>query len=622
MTAEPPERLPRWFLLLPLLVVAVWWPLDPYWASDDWFALHYAADFGNVLKDFTGPQYSASDLFFFYRPLITASHWLDVAIGGNHPFWAHLCNVLVHAANALLGACLWRRLVADGRAFAAGALFALCPGLIGGLGWAAGRTDGLAALAGLGTVLLTVRWLEGRQRTRAPALLTLAAGLLCKETVLCVPGLVALAAFALAAPGPAVRLRQAVRTTWPFAVVLVGYFGLRLLALGRLGGGYDGAAYPPLSMLAGFGSYAFDLVDPLRWTAAADVLPATIAGSPLRPWFGAIPALAALAWLLQSAPRRRATVLAFAWFALASVPLASFFVAADNHHNLRYFALGFAGLAGLLAAGGWLPTLLTVAVFAPALAQMRLEQWRADTESRQLHRQLLQQVDAALPTPWFVAGLPHTSPSGMALQYHFGVDRVLEPPFGNGGVRVFAHRPFFAAPGAVNLLDADGLPLALPSGTTMLLRGGELLTTLPPRPILALPLACPPIVDCTTPRLEQIAQKTVVERIVTPGLRAEAMRLVFFTATGYLGAVVDQHAPVGAADGHVDLLRFFTDARCADRRELIRELQLPVVVDLLPEFPVLIEAGRARNGVFEPTHRARALVTFRFDRGLPALLRR
>ena len=101
-----PDPLPRWFWLLPLLAMLAWWPLDPYWQSDDFLALHYANDLGRVAHDFAGPQYGATDIWWFYRPLITASFWLDQQLGGGALPVSLYSNVLAHGASALLAALL------------------------------------------------------------------------------------------------------------------------------------------------------------------------------------------------------------------------------------------------------------------------------------------------------------------------------------------------------------------------------------------------------------------------------------------------------------------------------------------------------------------------------------
>ncbi|MGE3171876.1 MAG: glycosyltransferase family 39 protein [Planctomycetota bacterium] len=623
LDSEPaaPGALPRWFWLLPLAVAAAWWPIQPYWASDDYFALHYARDFGNVLADFLGPQYAADDLFFFYRPLITLSLWLEQQVAGSDPFLAHLDNVLVHAASALLVGCLWRRLLDDGPAFAAGLVWALSPMHIGGIAWAVGRTDGTSTVFGLLSMLMLVRWIEGRQRTRLPSLLLMATALLCKETALCLPGLAALLAFAMAGEdGFAARARAALRGAWPHALLLAGYLAWRIGVLGRMGG-YDAASFSePLLMLAGFGRYALDLLDPLHWKLPTEGLPPAITQAWWPPWIGLLPALLAL-WSCARRGRRQPALLCLGWFALASVPLAGFFLQADNHHNLRYFALAFAGLAGLLVAGGKVAIAVALLVFVPPLVQVRLDQWRADRTSAAMHQKLVQQLADAPPGPWFIAGLPHQDPTSTALQFHFGIDRMLEPPFARGGVQVYAHRPFFRLPGAAVLQDDDDLPIAPPEGTTFLFRGPDLLISVPQKALPALPLQAPAVIDLSVARLFELNRGELVVRLVTPGVRTDALRVTFFTASGYFGATVANHAPAGAADGGLDLLRFFQQAEWAHGRDMIHGLELPTILDRVPEFPVLIEGGTVQNGAFRPTHRARQLLRVRFDRQLPALLR-
>jgi hypothetical protein len=129
--------LPIWFWLLPLAAAAAWWPLEPYWQSDDFFAVHYAQHLRAVGADFHGPQY-----------------------GG--PLVGHVANVIAHAANALLVGLLWRRFLPIGAAFAAGLLWALLPSHTGTVQWTVGRVDGHTAVWYLLAVWSAVRAHERR----------------------------------------------------------------------------------------------------------------------------------------------------------------------------------------------------------------------------------------------------------------------------------------------------------------------------------------------------------------------------------------------------------------------------------------------------------------------------
>jgi len=625
LTVAAPQPLPRAFWWLPLLVLAAWFPVDSYWASDDFFALHWAKDFGNVLHDFTGPWYGAEDLFFFYRPLITLSLWLELQLAGANPFLAHFDNAIAHACSAMLVGCLWRRWLSDGYAFAAGLVWGLSPMHIGAVAWAIARTDGFSCLFALSSALLFCRFLEGSSH-RASSLLAFALALCCKETVLPVPALLALVAFARSTQSAVVaRTMAAARATWPHFALLAAYLAWRLLCLGRMGG-YDAAEYHALPMARGLADYAGGLVNPLSW------VPLLSDGRllPLPTWaiatIGFVPAALGVAFCLGRA-RFGALLGSIAWFLCASVPMASFFAQSDNHHNLRYFCLAFVGLAGLVAAGGRVAVAIALASACAGLFVVRIEQAGADMQSRDMHEQLLRMQEDGAPFPWFVAGLPHQSPNGVALQLHFGIDRLLEPPFGagdgKGGGKVFAHRPTFALPGAVDLVDLDGVPVVPPLGTTLMFAGSDMLSTVQAREIAELPLQCPEVVDCTSPALYRLNDGTAPVRIRMPGVRTQALRVTFFTASGYLGALAPNHAPQDSKDGLLDLLTLFQQAQWAPGRELIRGLEPSTIMDLDPSFPVLIEGGTfdPATGAFTPTHRARRMVTFRFDRGLPKVMR-
>ena len=423
--------------------------------------------------------------------------------------------------------------------------------------------------------------------------------------------------------GLAERARFAANAAWPHFALLAAYLAWRIACLGRMGG-YDAAEYHALPMALGLADYASGLVNPLSW------VPLLSDGSllPLPAWamatIGFAPA--ALGVALCVGKRRFGALLgSLAWFLCASVPMASFFAQSDNHHNLRYFCLAFVGLAGLVAIGGRVAIAIALASACAGLFVVRIEQAGADKQSRGMHEQLLRMQQEGAPSPWFVAGLPHQSPNGVALQLHFGIDRLLEPPFGsNDGKtvgKVFAHRPTFAVPGAVDLTGLDGLPTVPPLGTTMMFAGSDVLTTVQAREIAELPLQCPDVVDCTSPALYRLNDGSAPVRIATPSVRTQAMRLTFFTASGYLGALVPNHAPEGSPDGLVDLLTFFQQAQWKPGNELIRGLEPSTIMDLVPEFPVLVEGGTYADGVFTPTHRARRMVTFRFDRGLPKVMR-
>ena len=186
--------MPRWLWLLPGLTAALWWPVLPYFASDDFIAISYASDLGRVARDFIGPQYGATDVWLFYRPLITLSFWCDQAFGGATPYVGHVSNVLAHASSALLVALIWRRFLSDRRAFFAGLLWGMMAGHVGSLAWTVGRVDSHTTLWCLLAIWLCLRNVEGARRGWTVALAT-AAGLMSKELAVAAPPLCSWLAF-------------------------------------------------------------------------------------------------------------------------------------------------------------------------------------------------------------------------------------------------------------------------------------------------------------------------------------------------------------------------------------------------------------------------------------------
>jgi len=628
--------LPHWFWFLPLLAIVLWWPIDAFWASDDFFALHYAQDRAHALADFTGWQYGAEDLWFFWRPLITLSFHLDVLLAGGNPFWAHLENVLAHGACVLLAGLLWRRVLSNGLAFAAALLWSIMPGHTGTIAWAVGRVDGHTTVWILLSLLMFVRWCEGKDRTRAFSLIAMLLALASKELAFAVAPLCTVIGFAI---------RRSWLAAFPHWLLLGAVIAFRIGVLGRFGG-YLETAFDPLPMAYGYLDYIGNVLNPWRWHNLA-VTESTIgaAADALR-WLGFLPALIALWFCLRrkSAPL---VALSLCLFAIASVPIAGFFASSENPHNLRYFYLASLALTGLLVAFGRVAVVIAFAAFAPAFMLARLDQHYADAESAEMHRKLVRQTDGQQGL-WFAAGLPHSNNIGNVVQMHFGIDRMLRPPFADGQAKLYAHRPLLNEWNALSLHDQSDQPIAVPGAHTVLFRSADLLVTVPELPMQELPIKAEwrttaqnssqpgPWLDVTatgldlsSARMQQLKDggdkavgSGIEARLVTPSIRPAAYRVTIFTANGYLCSVVPADASSEGTDGTIDLLRFFRDTQCVPLGYLLRLLEVPTIVDLTPSFPVLIEAGRIRNDQFVPTHRARTLPVMHFDRGYPAVVRR
>lgn len=620
--AAPGTRLPRWFWLLPTIAIVAWWPLDPYWQSDDFMALHYAQDLARTLHDFAGPQYGATDIWWFYRPLITLSFWLDQQLGGavaGVSFWS---NVLAHATSTLLAGLIWRRFLGDRPAFAAAALWAVLPSHLGSIAWAVGRVDSHTTVWCLATVWLCQRRLvHGRGAPMVAATTALALGT--KELALVLPALATLVLW-LQRRGPRMeRARAALRTAAPAWAALLAYLPLRLFVLGRFGG-YDAAAYEPLLMLRGLGLAVVHLLVPLAWIGG-DGLPTTpgwlwLAGA-------ATPVVLALQRTLhQRGPGFVAGVAAA--FLVAAAPMASILAAVDNPHTLRNYYLPALALTGLIAAAGLPVTVAVLLAWAWPFVAARQEQHAADRQTAAMHHALLALDTTAPPGPLFVAGLPHTSPRGLTVQLHFFVDRLLRPPFADSSRPLYALRPLADDPMVSRLWPAGAAGWAPVAGATFAFAAPTTLRAVPAAPLLPELVVTGDdrgVFDFSTPRLAGL-ERGISSTLSTPGVRGPWYRVTVFTACGYLASVCPDHADSGT-DGQIDALRLLAGARkafYAPGAFLGDGLTVPATTDLDTDFPLLLEAGTVDPGssTFLPTHRASRLLRLRLDRGYPAWVRR
>ncbi|MBL8755907.1 MAG: hypothetical protein JNK15_21610, partial [Planctomycetes bacterium] len=541
-----PAPAPRWFWLLPLLAIAAWWPWAPWWQSDDYFAVHYAQEGTNVLRDFVGPQYGAVDKFLFHRPFVTASFWLEQCLGGPSPFLSHLSNVLAHAASALLLALVWRRFASAGAAFAAGLVWALQPSHSGAIEWAVGRVDSHSTPWLLLGVLFLLRQHEarllGERPTVWPPILAMVGALLTKENAFVQP-LLATLVVAFAATGPwRTRGTLALRAAWPLWLLLALWLPLRWLLLGRFGG-YDGASLAPWPMLQGLGTSLCNLAAPWRWVGVPAELPAGVVAAS-----GFVPTCIAIGLAVWRRPRLVAGAVVVA--AVALLPTASMLTGADNPLTLRYWYLPLAALCGIAAAGGRVAVLALLVACVPPLLQMRTVQQMAAAESRACHDAVVACARTGAKAPMFVAGLPVATKNGNAIQLHLGVDRITAPPHLDRTVPLFALRPLLGSPAAFRLAD-PGHEFALPSGSSWRQESG-MLRTLPP------PAGLPPlvvtgavdadfVVDLTATALARLLDPAASLVLHTPDVRPMAYRLTVFTAGGYVTTLFLDHG-----DGSID----------------------------------------------------------------------
>lgn len=273
-----------------------------------------------------------------WRVLVDQTLRMDEHWGGLNPVQFHATNVALHVAVSLLVGLASVLLVRAVRrdppagtpwtrrerrtALVTVLTFGLLPSHSEAVVWIAGRGDVLMTLFAVSTLLLHVSArrdgpaLPARVLAGSLALVAFAAALLSKESAVAVLGILAVLDMARStAPTVRQRVVEALRSTWPYVVVMAVWLVVRRLTLGSFVGGF-GAAVGELSP-----------VDPLRHIAtllARTLLPP----APWWFWVGiAVAAPIVLAALARSWRRPLPTalgpavVMAICWF-VAVLPVA------------------------------------------------------------------------------------------------------------------------------------------------------------------------------------------------------------------------------------------------------------------------------------------------------------
>ena len=184
----------------------------------------------------------------FFRPLASLSFFLDHAVWGLRPIGYHLTNLVLHLISAVLVAQivlvlarLSARLEKNAReiAFFSGLFFAVLATHSEPVIWISGRTDLLACLFSLASLLvyLSAR-LSGRLKRLPLSLAFLLLALLSKEMAIALPFIiVALELFFYVG-----SKRKNLHALWsgalPYVALVILYPLVRYLAIGKLIGGY------------------------------------------------------------------------------------------------------------------------------------------------------------------------------------------------------------------------------------------------------------------------------------------------------------------------------------------------------------------------------------------------
>ncbi len=224
-----------------LAIVAFASTLDGGFLSDDfllsslWNDAGTGVDWQRTFADFTRSWFGIDAPL--YRPLLTLSFGLDVAIWGSDTTGYHVTNLLLHCtatfATATVAAVLGARHgVAARAAICCGAIAAVHPAVVESVAWIAARNSGIeVAFRNVALALFALNLTRPSPRLRTWSWIAAAGALLCKESA------VVLVACALAIDvlhDPMRSTRDRIRLHAPFWLLLVAYFALRLVLFGVL----------------------------------------------------------------------------------------------------------------------------------------------------------------------------------------------------------------------------------------------------------------------------------------------------------------------------------------------------------------------------------------------------
>ena len=305
----------------------------------------------------------------YYRPTFLLWLYANYSVFQERPLGWHLTNLALHLGNALLIYFLALRLTrARFAALAAMLLFGLHPIQVETVSWVCGSTEVLGTLLALAAFLCYLRAGDSPARRRlwlAGSLFLYAVAALAKETVLFYPGIVFLhewlgrpAASHPIAPRPwRDALRVSVRETIPFALVGLGYIGMRLYALGGLGHHVVALTLRDslLTIPYVLQCYVVHLVWPAGLSCFYDSVYVTTL-SPVQVFLPLIVAVTAFVLLFAAVRRSPSGMLASFWLILPLLPVLDVRVFPRNEfvHD-RYFYHPMIGISFLAAlAIAWL----------------------------------------------------------------------------------------------------------------------------------------------------------------------------------------------------------------------------------------------------------------------------
>jgi hypothetical protein len=221
----------------------------------------------------------AAEFASFYRPLANISYAFDYWVWGLDPFGYHLTDLFLHATVAALVVAFVSVATDDDlTGLLAGCLFAIHPITAEIVSVSARRHDSLATVFLLCSLLLLLKRQDisdkSSRRYLGGSVLAYLLALASKEVAMLLPGLVALWLLLTALPPDADtehELWDGARTFVPYVVVTFGYFTIRVLLLGGIGGYERTSEISTTVLIAILTDYVLSLIYPVDLFGVAPV---------------------------------------------------------------------------------------------------------------------------------------------------------------------------------------------------------------------------------------------------------------------------------------------------------------------------------------------------------------
>lgn len=244
------------FVCIALVSVACFLPdMSAYFMSDDFQFISYVADHlrHNPFGLFANLWSCSFDLAYsqHYRPLIVLPYIFDWLLWGTNPVGWHVTNLVFHIGASfcvyVLGLQLLHafkpRTACVASAFAA-AVFASAPQHAEPVVSIVGRVDAVCTILSLLTLVFFLKLKRNNSKSlHAPTVIFFVLSIFSKESAATLPMIFMLISIIgdLEHSSFTKAITNAIKSTKIFWMILVGYIGIRALALGTLLGGYTGA---------------------------------------------------------------------------------------------------------------------------------------------------------------------------------------------------------------------------------------------------------------------------------------------------------------------------------------------------------------------------------------------